>query len=121
MFFTKNKPTEPICFIFFKKLCSLFLIIILIWYTIEQFSDFSHSISKPKIILSNQQLLSNNPYDDNLVNNINVVFCHLEPININDDSCNIITYDSVTYDSDYHVIPGGNCNVKRNFTEFNST
>ncbi|PKY51401.1 hypothetical protein RhiirA4_424485 [Rhizophagus irregularis] len=55
MMFTENKPsTEPFSFIFLKKLCSFALVIILVFYTYNQFSQFSGSIDKPNINVRRQ-------------------------------------------------------------------
>ncbi|GBB87706.1 hypothetical protein RclHR1_01420009 [Rhizophagus clarus] len=50
MVFTENKPsTEPFSFVFLKKLCSFALVIMLIFYTYNQFSQFSDSVAKPNL------------------------------------------------------------------------
>ena len=102
--FTENKPTEPICFIFFKKICSLSLIMILIWFTINEFGKYSDSVFKPNLSYSNQHLLDLNLPDYlgqnkefKLTNNVTIEFCHLNPIKIN--SCAKYTYD---YNSFYN-------------------
>src|SRR5438045_4593321 len=51
MIFTENKPTEPYTFRIIKKLCSFSLIILLLFYTYNQFSQFSKSIITPNITL----------------------------------------------------------------------
>ncbi|GBC48544.2 hypothetical protein GLOIN_2v1883501 [Rhizophagus irregularis DAOM 181602=DAOM 197198] len=57
MVFAENKQsTEPYSFIFLKKLCSFSFIIILIYYTYDQFSQFSNSISKPNLIFRKQHV-----------------------------------------------------------------
>ncbi|CAG8474825.1 10696_t:CDS:2 [Rhizophagus irregularis] len=50
MIFTESKrSTEPYSFIFLKKLCSLSFILILLYYTYNQFSQYYVSISNPNI------------------------------------------------------------------------
>ncbi|CAB5192798.1 hypothetical protein RhiirA5_495125 [Rhizophagus irregularis] len=57
MVFAENKQsTEPYSFIFLKKLCSFSFIIILIYYTYDQFYQFSNSISKPNLIFRKQHV-----------------------------------------------------------------
>ncbi|RGB38001.1 hypothetical protein C1646_756246 [Rhizophagus diaphanus] len=53
MFAENKRSTEPFSFIILKKICSFLFIIALIFYTYNQFSQFSESISKPNLIISN--------------------------------------------------------------------
>jgi hypothetical protein len=54
MVFTENKPsTEPFSFIILKKLCSFTLVIVLIFYTYNQFSQFFRSITEPNLNIRN--------------------------------------------------------------------
>lgn len=55
MVFAENKPsTEPFSFVFLKKLCSLALVIMLIFYIYNQFSQLSGSIAKPNLSFRKQ-------------------------------------------------------------------
>src|SRR5688572_16434315 len=93
MLFTKNKPTEPISFIFFKKICSLFLVITLIWYLIAQFLEYYESVSKPILTFKNGHLLSSSNIDDKntpLTNYIIIQVCHTNITKINCTSYDII-------------------------------
>jgi hypothetical protein len=57
MVFAENKPsTEPFSFVFLKKLCSLALVIMLIFYIYNQFSQLSGSIAKPNLSFRKQNL-----------------------------------------------------------------
>jgi hypothetical protein len=56
MIFAGKRPTEPFSFICLKKLCSFLLIIILLYYTYDQFSQFSESISKPNVSFRKQHV-----------------------------------------------------------------
>lgn len=53
------RSTEPFSFIILKKTCSFLLIITLIYYTYDQFSQFTESISKPNLIISKQHIVEN--------------------------------------------------------------
>ncbi|CAB4418343.1 unnamed protein product [Rhizophagus irregularis] len=80
MMFTENKPsTEPFSFIFLKKLCSFALVIILVFYTYNQFSQFSGSIDKPNINVRRQ----NSKKALSEIQNIKIIVrvCSLYPIN----------------------------------------
>src|SRR5687768_2979144 len=95
MFFTKNKPTEPICFILFKKLCSLCLVVALFWYLIMQFLENRESVSRPNLTFKNEHLMyANGTF---LINYITIDFCHVNTIliinckrysNERDEKCN---------------------------------
>src|SRR6266498_5611971 len=76
MIFTENKPsTEPFSFIFLKKLCSVSLIIILLFYTYNQFSIFSKSINQPNITFRKGKLHKNSKVE------IIVLVCSSYPVN----------------------------------------
>ncbi|GBC52417.2 hypothetical protein GLOIN_2v1883501 [Rhizophagus irregularis DAOM 181602=DAOM 197198] len=60
MVFAENKrSTEPYSFILLKKLCSLTIIILLLYYSYDQLSQYYKSISKPKITFHNLDIFDN--------------------------------------------------------------
>lgn len=112
MMFTENKPsTEPFSFIFLKKLCSFALVIILVFYTYNQFSQFSGSIDKPNINFRKQ----NSKKASSEINNIKIIVrvCSLYPINC--------TYNNNECESNEYVvrqfIPNCNNYYALNFQE----
>jgi hypothetical protein len=90
MVFTDNKPsTEPFSLIFLKKFCSIALLIILLFYTYKQFSQFSDSVIAPNIVLRKQNLLRTitNYKNEKIIMRV----CSSYPINCtyNDDECRL--------------------------------
>ncbi|PKY40021.1 hypothetical protein RhiirA4_453319 [Rhizophagus irregularis] len=63
-----KRSTEPFSFIILKKICSFLFIIILIFYTIGQFSQFSESTYNPNLIISQQRM-------DKKDTNITIILC----------------------------------------------
>jgi hypothetical protein len=95
--FTENKPsTEPFSFIFLKKLCSFVLVILLIFYTYGQFSQFYYSIYNPNLNFRQQNLKISLPDGENT--KIIIRACSSYPINCsyNNDECKL-------YDTDYYT------------------
>src|SRR2546430_1361471 len=60
MVFTENKPTEPYTFRIIKKLCSFSFILLLLFYTYDQFSQLSKSLNTPNITLRKKSMDDSN-------------------------------------------------------------
>ncbi|CAB4472737.1 hypothetical protein RhiirA5_493748 [Rhizophagus irregularis] len=103
MILTENKPsTEPSSFIFLKNMCSFALIITLIIYTYNQFSQFCDSISNPNLNFRQQNLKKS--LSDSQNAKIIIRACSSYPINCtyNNNECELYentNYDTTTCDS----------------------
>ena len=69
MLFIENKPTEPYTFRIIKNLCSFSLIIILLFYIYNQFSQFFKLINTPNLTLRKRSV---DEFDNNITISIGI-------------------------------------------------
>ncbi|RGB38010.1 hypothetical protein C1646_756257 [Rhizophagus diaphanus] len=96
MILTENKPsTEPLSFIFLKNMCSFALIVTLIIYTYNQFSQFCDSISNPNLNFR-QQNLEKSLFESQ---NVKIIIraCSSYPINCTYNNTECELYENTDY------------------------